>query len=307
MPKLFENLWVKLAALILASLLWIHVATNKVYQEEVTLAVTQVDISSKLLLTEPPPESVTVTVSATGKKLLRSDWKRGGLRLMINRNSPGKLKAAITLDNLTLVQKEKIELVKVVSPREWDIACDRKVEKKLPMKSRVNVHPADGYAVKGNDSISPPTVSVVGPASLLNGLSFLETIEKTLEGVRNDLTIRAPVQSPGIYGTSIKQDSVDITVHIVPIKSRLFPNIAVRLINAPTDNTADVFPPKIELRIGGEPQAIDTLSSRRIVAVADYSQMGENDFAPVKVTLPPYFYILYLSADSVKIVPQTPD
>lgn len=302
MAKLFENLWVKLAALILASLLWIHVATNKIYQEEVTLAVTQVDISNKLLLTEPPPESVTVIVSATGKKLLRSDWKRGGLRLMINRNSPGKFKAAITTDNLTLMQKEKVELVEVVSPREWDIGCDRKIEKKLSVKSKVNVHPADGYAVKGNDSIQPSSVIVVGPASLLNGLSYLETAEETVEGVRNDLTMRVPVESPGIYGMTVKQDSVDVIVHIVPIKSRLFSNIAVRLINAPPDNIPDIFPPKIELRIGGEPQAIDTLSSRRIIAIADYSQMGENDFAPVKVTLPPYFYILYISADSVKIV-----
>ncbi len=299
---MFENLWVKMASLILAALLWIHVATNKVYQEEVTLAVAQVDVPNKLILTEPPPDSVTVVVSATGKKLLRSDWKRGGLRLMINRNSPGKFKAEITPDNLTLAQKEKVDLVEVVSPREWDLGCDRRVEKKLPVKSKVIIHPAAGFAIKGNDSIIPPAVDVVGPASMVSGITYLETAEETLEGVRNDLTMRVPVQNPAVYGLSIKQDSVDVLVHIVPIKSRLFPDIAVRLINAPLDNPPNIFPPRIELRIGGDPDAIDTLSARRISAVADYSQVSDNDFVPVKIGLPAAFYILYKSADSVKIV-----
>jgi len=302
MSRLFNNLWVKLASLILASLLWIHVATNKIYQEEITLPINLVDISNKLVLTDPPPDSVTVLVSATGKKLLQSDWKRGGLKWVISRNTPGKFKAEISTDNLSLIQKEKVELVGVAYPREWDIGCDRKVEKSVTVRPRITIHPAEGYALRGRDSISPSSVNVIGPATIVNGLSYLETIEKTLEGVRNDMTIRVPVQSPGVYGLKINNDSVNVITRVVPIKSRLFSDITVRLINAPRDSIPDIFPPKVELRIGGEPNAIDSLSPRRISVTADYSQMGENEFAPIKVFLPPSFYILYQSADSVKIV-----
>ena len=64
MPKLFENFWVKIAALVLAVLLWLHVATDKTYQMQLALPLTQVELSGDLTLTEPPPESVLVVVTA---------------------------------------------------------------------------------------------------------------------------------------------------------------------------------------------------------------------------------------------------
>jgi len=71
LPGMFDNLWVKLAAVVLAVLLWFHVATEKVYQHQYALPLTQVDIDENLVLTEPYPDSITVLVSASGKVLLR--------------------------------------------------------------------------------------------------------------------------------------------------------------------------------------------------------------------------------------------
>jgi YbbR domain-containing protein len=302
MPKLFENLWVKLAALILAILLWFHVATNKTYQDKITLPVTQVDISDKLVLTEPPPDSITVMVSATGKKLLRTDWKRSGLRLMVNRNTPGRFRMEITPDKLTLAQTEKVDLVEVLSPREWDIECDKKLEKKVTVRSKVVIHPDEGFAVRGIDSILPSTVTISGPASLINALSSVETSQETLEGVRNDLKLSAPIKNPGIYGLTVSPDSVEVNVKIVPIKSRLFSRLPIKLVNASHEGSIRIFPTEIELRIGGEPESIDTIASKRIFVMADMLDAKPNDYIPIKIVLPNAFSLLYKSADSVKII-----
>jgi YbbR domain-containing protein len=302
MPKIFENLWVKLAALILAVLLWFHVATNKVYEDTITLPIHQVIIPEKLVLTQPPPDSATVLVSAVGKRLLRSDWKRSGLKWTINKDNPGKYRIDLTPENLALTQTEKVEIIEVIEPREWGVGLDRKVEKNLPVRSRVIVKPDDGYAIKGEDSVFPGAVRAVGPASLLDKIKQMETAAESLERARNDLKIRVPIENPALYGLTVNPDSVDVFVKITPIKSRIFPDISVRLINAPRLRPLSVFPPRVELRVGGDPDKIDDLPPSKISVLADYSEIGDNDYISLKAELPPGFYLLYKSADSVKII-----
>ena len=76
MGKLLENLWVKIAALILAVLLWFHVATDKTYQNKITLPLKQVEITGDLALTEPPPDSVqcrNTTIPLAGMETISSN------------------------------------------------------------------------------------------------------------------------------------------------------------------------------------------------------------------------------------------
>jgi len=55
MPNLFKNLWTKLAALLLAFLLWFHVATDKTFQYEANLKLTQIELVDEIALSAPPP------------------------------------------------------------------------------------------------------------------------------------------------------------------------------------------------------------------------------------------------------------
>ncbi len=302
MLKVFENFWVKIAALALAVLLWFHVATNKVYQYEVTLPLKAVDLPGKLVLSEPPPDSVRVLVSATGKKLLQSDWKRAGLKLSLSRNQPGRFRIELTSGNLSFVFGDKVELLDVISPREADIDCDRLLEKRVPIKSRVVILPGDGYAVSNSDSIAPAHATVTGPGTLVSLLASLETKEEVLEGVRDNITIRVPVKHPGIYGLKISPDTAIVTVNVTPIKTRIFSDIPVRLINAPSGSRVLFLPDKIEIRAGGAPDSIDALPPSRISVFADYALADSAGAIPLQFILPTDISLVYKSADSVRII-----
>ncbi len=301
-PKIFENLWVKLASLILAALLWFHVATNKVFQQEVLLPLEQVDLTGKLLLTEPPPESVMVRVTATGKKLLQSDWKTGGLKLLINRSQPGRFKAELAPANLSFIKGDKIEISEVIYPREYEFECDRRGEKRVPVRSRIVAIPDDGFAVVGPDSIAPEIVTAGGPAERIKDLAYIDTKYEVLKGARNDITMRIPLEKPKIYGMEMTPESVTVNIHLIPIKSKAFKNIPVRVKNAPSGRIVDVFPSKIDIRAGGLQKNIDSITSIRISASADYNQANDKGMVPVEVILPPGISIISRSADSVRII-----
>jgi YbbR domain-containing protein len=301
MPKIFENLWVKLSAIVLAVLLWFHVVTNKVYQEEVTLPLAQVEMSGRLVLTEPPPDSITVIISATGKKLLRSDWKRKGLKLLINRTNPGKFKAEISVGNLSLAKSEKVDIIEVVFPREIEVNCDRRVEKRVPVRSQLAVIPADGFAVSRTDSIVPATVLLIGPADRLEKITHIDTKKDVIDKAKNNLTARVPLEHGDIYGLMVSPDTVEVSVEISAVRLRVFSDIPVKLINAPRGKSFDMIPAKIELHAAGSPGIIDTLSAGKISVVADYGLIDSKGTAPLKIDIPSSISIIHKSVDSVRI------
>nr|MBN2276649.1 hypothetical protein [candidate division Zixibacteria bacterium] len=302
MTGILDNLWVKIAAVILAVLLWFHVATDKVYQYSLTLPLAQVDLTGDLVLLEPPPDSVRVVVSATGKTLLRSDWKKRGLRLSINRGHVGIFKVDLALSNLGLVKVDKVELTDIIEPREIYVTCDTRMEKEIPVHSRVVVMPDDGYAVSENDSIIPAAVMVSGPKRYVTDIQFMETEKTVLEGVRNDFARGVAVVSPEMYGLKITPDSVTAYINVQPVRRRDFKDLSIRLINSPPLKNVAIEPSTINIRVSGISEAIDSLTDRQISIIADYILKGQNDKIPIQVVVPPSVSILYKSSDSVDVI-----
>ena len=206
---MLENLWVKIAAIVLAILLWFHVATDKVYQNSYTLPLKAVEITGDLVLTKPPPvDSITIMVSAQGKKLLRTDWKKQGLKLVASRSLPGKFGVDVTTDNLSLIKADEIELLEVLDPREISLVCDESSTRTLPIQNRINVIPDEGFMVDRGDSLNPTVVTVSGPKRMIDTLTYIATEADNFDAVRNDFSQKVALQYPDIYGLILNPDSV---------------------------------------------------------------------------------------------------
>lgn len=301
MPSLFNNLWVKVAALLLAILLWFHVATEKVYQNQITLPVTQVDLPTDLVLVEPPPESVLVTVSSGGKALLRSDWKRRGAKMQITDGRPGRFKQDIASDNVALIDAQGVTLVDVVGPREFYFNCDRRGEKEVPVKSRVVILPDEGFALGNADSLIPATVTITGPRAALTAVEAVETESERLEGVRNDFDVTVALVYPDIYNLSITPDSVTQYISLVPLKTREFVDLALRLTYTPFGRMVNYEPKSIDIIVRGRTDFIDRFEADQITATADYREADSAGAVPVVVSLPETVSLVHQSVDTVRI------
>lgn len=304
MPKLFENLWTKLAALLLAFLLWFHVATDKIFQYETSLKLTQIDLNDEIALSAPPPDEFRIIVSATGKRLLRSDWKNSGLRLMIDRSRPGRVKINFDKNNLSLVKSDNIELINIISPRDLALEFDRKINKEVPIKSTVTIIPDKGFILNKNDSLVPHQVTITGPRKLLNSINSIETVPEYVEGIRNNLSMKVPLIYPDIYGLAIFPDTVNYIVDVTPVKTRVFSNISIQLINKPSqpDSAVSIQPDILEIRVGGIPIVIDSLQPNMFSASVNYRQFDSLEYSPINIIIPKSVSIISQSADSVKLI-----
>ena len=300
MARLYENLWVKIASVILAFLLWFHVVTDKVYQNDIYLPLKYVDITGDLELVEAPPDSILVTVSAIGKRLLRTDWKKRGVRLLINRNRPGHFRVELSTENISLVNAENVDLVSILEPREVALYCDTKISRELPVVSRVTINPDEGFIVSTIDSVIPTTVIVTGPNKSIANLTEIETVERKFDNVRNNFERKVALKVPEMYGILFEPDSIIAYIEVAPIKRKTISEIAIKLINTPKTTNYQLNPKNIELSISGLAEIIDSVTADQISIIADFALRDTAGTIPIEIVLPLKTNLVSQSANYIR-------
>ncbi|UCD64295.1 MAG: hypothetical protein JSW34_02320 [Candidatus Zixiibacteriota bacterium] len=302
MIKVLDHFWLKITAVVLGLLLWIHVATEKVYNYELLLPLNTVVLSDNHSLAQAPPESLTVVVSATGKQLLRQKWRERGLRITATQLGAGRHRLELTTANTSLESPAgSITLQEIVSPSSVMLNVDLVAESRLPVIPDIDAEPDDGFVVSEIALTDEQEVTVSGPRSIISRMVNVRTEKKTLRGIRNNLNLRLAVAKPEGHGTAVRPDSVSVSVRVIPVKTRIFENVPVAVYNSPVGRSIRVEPPAVTVEVTGPPAEIDLLNRNALIVSADFSDLNAENRAPIKIDCPSKFKIRNSSTDSVTI------
>lgn len=305
MIKIFDHFWLKIIALVLGLLLWFHVATEKVYNYQLLMPVTEVSLDADLSLAKAPPDSFSVVVSATGKQLLRQKWRERGLKVIGTGLAPGRHQLKLTTSNTFLESpSSEVSLDEIISPTSITLNVDRLSEVKAKVVPDIVSEPDEGFAVSGISPVIPPEVTVTGPASVVGRITEVNTVRKELSGLRNNLELTLPLAMPDQYGLELEPDSVSVTVRVVPVKTRVFQDIPVVVYNSPVDRSVTAQPATVRIELTGPPEDIDLLNRNALIASADFSKVSPSGKAAIKIECPAKFRVKYQSVDSVALVIQ---
>jgi hypothetical protein len=302
MLKLLNNFWFKLIAIVLGLLLWFHVATEKDYSYQVWLPVNDVALGDDLTLAQNPPDSLLVSVSASGKALLRRDWRTGGLRIIVTQYKTGRHNINLNTGNTSLTHGgSAIVLEEVLTPSNIILQIDHEAEVQVNVAPALTSVPAPGFTVRSISEPVPSRVTLHGPRSLLGRYNLVYTEERELTNLRSNVTITLPLETPQGYGLWLEPDSVRITLEIVPVKTRVFERIPVVVYNSPVDRIVKVDPPTIDVEVTGPPGEIDLLNPNAIAASVDFETRTPEGNIGVKVDIPARYQLRNIIPDSVTI------
>lgn len=303
MRKLLDNFWLKLTAIALGLLVWLHVATEKEYSYEMRLPVTDVALGDSLTLASPPPDTLTVSVSATGKQLLRQKWRDRGLRINASQYTTGRHQVALTANNVALVGPTgELALEDVVGPKQVTLNIDILADITLPVTPNFVAEADEGYAIVTPFSISPDSAILFGPRSVIRRFHDIATEAKQLKGLRDDVVVSLALDSPPMHGLSVAPESVTVSLHVMPVKTRVFESVPVRIFNAPPNQEVASQPATVRVEITGPPSDVDLLETGVVTASANYRARAKSGKAGLKVDCPPAFRIRSVSTDSVRIL-----
>ena len=90
---LFDNLGLKLFALLLAILLYLHVLTDRTVEETVDFPLVLGGLSDTLSLATAAPESVSVRLRGTGKQILQLRYLKPPVTIGLGDVGPGNVPA----------------------------------------------------------------------------------------------------------------------------------------------------------------------------------------------------------------------
>jgi len=193
---LFENLGVKLVALLLALAVYLHVYTDRPADMIVSFPLELEGLGDSLAIAGPVPAAVQAELRATGKQLLRLRLTEPPLTISMVGVSPGRFTRTIRVEDLPLPPGEAIEVERLVGPTSLQVLVDRRSVRRLPVAARVEAFPAPGYVWSGEVILRPAVLEVTGPRQALAGLDSVRLRPVSIAGRRD--TLRAQATPEGL-------------------------------------------------------------------------------------------------------------
>jgi YbbR domain-containing protein len=220
---LFDNLGLKLAALVIAVGAWWYVQSGQLVEAKVN-ATLDWQIPPDLLPAEPLPSTVTITVSGTRSVARRAQHSDLHVPVDLLRARAGHM----TVDFGTLDLKSLLPGVAIVGffPADANVALDEAATRKIKLKPTVVGEPSKGYSL-GEATIDPQVVEIRGPRRVIAELYEARTHPIDVTDATEDVDRPVEVDLPwGVQTTLGQPPKVHISV-VADLETRVFANIPV--------------------------------------------------------------------------------
>ncbi len=157
--------------LLASCLLWFTFSMQETYTQFFDFPTEVQNLPDDQALTLVPPSSIRVHVEGEGIQLLRLYY-----------NPPTiTIDASLSVIDLEVLAAEAASNVRSesVTPSSIVLQKEARIEKRIPIRSRLEINTADGYLAIGPVTLTPDSVTVSGAVSILDRLSYWNTVRLT--------------------------------------------------------------------------------------------------------------------------------
>ena len=188
-----RNWPLKLAALALAVILWIFVASEETTSQLVSVQV-EVDLPSDLALVRPAP-AVRALVTGPGRELIKLYAAPPVVRATVPSNAaPPSWRLVLAPSDIQVPRNARVS-IQDVEPRTIEFALDRVGRRDVPVALRATIEAESGYAIARPVSVTPATVRVTGPRGLVAALDSFPTESTEIRGVTGPFERTVPLDT----------------------------------------------------------------------------------------------------------------
>lgn len=166
---------------------------------------------------------------------------------------------------------------------------EQKQEKKLPVRSQVEIEYAVGYSAVEELSIEPDSIRVSGPDNILDTLSGLQTFPLKLSKVKSDQSGFVFLDTTSLPNVTFYRDRVKYSVDVEKFTEGKV-QVPIELINVPQNLNVIIFPKETVLFFQVNLKDFSKVTASDFRVVADFSNVrGEQDFLIPEVIKKPDF------------------
>lgn len=263
---MFKNLGIKILCLIIALLLWLQAAATTDVVEIQRLPVRVEGLTDSLtVIGSRLPESISVRVRGNRLQLLSANLlesRRGFVELDLEGFGPGHHRYDVSVLDVD-VPGTAVDVVPGVS---LDIHVERLVTRPVPVELSAEGALPDGFVFVTELTVSPSTVEVSGPQSLVRAVSSIVSAEFSLGGRRESFTDRVQLISPG-EELGLRPVEVEVSAGVEPVEERFFEGVPLTVLREDDRVRIELSPSQARVIVTGARSVLESLRPEEISAV----------------------------------------
>lgn len=299
--ELKEDRAILLACMGVALIFWLLIKLSQTYRAQKSVGF-DIELPEGTTLSTLPPDNLVADLEGTGWDLLFDHFYGGPLTLTYEMQSTGRLQLTRGQLRNDIKQKLYSDDIKIleVNYDQFNFQAEEQAANRVPLLARTDLSFAPEHQLKKPVELTPDSVTLLGPASLVNQFDRWHTDSLQFSGLKQSTAISVKVESPPKeIAVSPRQVTANLEVEPFTEKSVYVP-IVVK--NAP--DSLRIFPEKVTVTSRLGLSQYDRISYRDFTAEVDLQGVTSNSSgttAPIVITRQPaYIESLYYTPKSAK-------
>jgi YbbR domain-containing protein len=178
-----HNWFIKLLSLILAAMLWFAIASESSSEIGIEVPLEYRNIPPELEVAGQTTNMVQVRLRGSSNMIKEVSPQQVTTTIDLRGSTPGDKTFPLTPQNVSAPFGLGVVLV---NPSRVRVTLERTISRALPVTAVLDGTPASGFEVK-EVRISPETVEVHGPESIVASMASMPTVPLRVEGEKSDL------------------------------------------------------------------------------------------------------------------------
>lgn len=245
----WEEVLIFFSFLLLSFGFWVLQSMNEEYEMEISIPVRYKDIPVDVAFSQPPPETIIVSVKDKGNILLNYTLGKKIAPLdVVYEQTQGKNGTLVVNQHEieSHIQKQLINTTQLqtFSPTRIEIKTSKRKEKKVPVTFNGLIIPKEGFGLAEKIAVSPATISIFSTQNILDSISGIRT--KYIEVLNAKKTISRIIPLETIPGVTFSQSTISISIPIEEFTEKTL-DIPVVCTGIPHNYIVRLFPPTIKV------------------------------------------------------------
>ncbi len=269
---LFSNSFI--SSLVFAIALWAYTSLNQEYRTNINIPLV-IKLPSTRAFESAAPENLTLTIKGSGWQIFNLYFNSSAIcDIDLSKATIKDTIFEITRDNIV----KNIQFLNFVQPLEIipdniKINTGNVGEYSVPLYSRVNIIPREGYTLVGDVQLKPDLVMINGNDAIARNIQKWFTADKYYEDVFEPIAAFIELSDTLKGVINVKPNTVKINADIQQIAELVIPDVRVKIRGANMMRNHIVEPLLLTITVRGGINVIKDLSLESVTAFIEYQNV----------------------------------
>jgi YbbR domain-containing protein len=232
------------------------------------------NLQDNMALAYPPPSTISVLLEGKAINLIHLKFNRTA-RIEIDLKNMPLGNSRISTERISFVSPSipNLRMLQVQNATMLNFELDSRIEKNVPVVSKVQAHTAHGFAFLGEPRIIPDSIRISGARSAVANVKSILTEETSINELKwnNSLPVKLNLSLLSSI-VEVADTSVFVLVQVEPLDSKIFSDIPVRLIGNFDREAYSLLPSKAEVEVSGGKELINKIDPHSINLYIEFSR-----------------------------------